>query len=215
MPTTAIETTVRNLVTFRRSIRPHSIVAFLVEYLCFILDLLEQQKEVAKLFGVICAFDTLIFTLMDIKFKLRENNIKYQRQTSSGYCFYRFYYPNGQPYLFKFDAYLVTLSILHLLSTVISYIFNSTHLVLVPLILAGLELIPTEAYEVFLTTSEVTQNPISPNSDHIEAQRDHIIEVFPQNSSPPFQLLSFLSSELQHCQNQITQLRYVLMILYI
>ncbi|KAG7532994.1 Ubiquitin-conjugating enzyme/RWD-like [Arabidopsis thaliana x Arabidopsis arenosa] len=47
----AILTPVIKLVVFRQSLRPHSAIAFLVEFLCFVLELLDKEKDLAKIFA--------------------------------------------------------------------------------------------------------------------------------------------------------------------
>ena len=83
--------------------------------------------------------------------------------------------------------------------------FHSAYLVLVPLVLAGLELIPHDAYEVFLTAQVFGQNQDSLSFDIEAVQTD-----FSASSSDQSQLFNFFRSEIERCQNQITTLRYVM-----
>lgn len=139
-----ILTPVIKLVVFRQSLRPHSAVAFLVEFLCFVLELLDKEKDLAKIFGIVCACDTLVFTLLDLIQNLIEEEVTIQRY---GRVFW-LYASDGRLYWHTLNAYLLMLCIVHVIGSAISYISRRHYLVLLPLFIAGLELVPQEAYRV-------------------------------------------------------------------
>ncbi|KAJ4888804.1 hypothetical protein Rs2_28552 [Raphanus sativus] len=132
------------LVVFRQSLRPHSAVAFLVEFLCFVLELLDKEKDLAKIFGIVSACDTLIFTMLDIIQNMIEEGVKIRR---CGQVFW-LYKNDGSLYWHTLNAYLLMLSIVHVIGSAISYRSRRRYLVLLPLFIAGLELLPQEAYQV-------------------------------------------------------------------
>ncbi|KAJ0234712.1 Uncharacterized protein HA466_0271820 [Hirschfeldia incana] len=140
----AILTPAIKLVVFRQSLRPHSAVAFLVEFLCFVLELLDKEKDLAKIFGIVSACDTLIFTMLDIIQNLIEEGVKIRR---CGQVFW-LYKNDGTIYWHTLNAYILMLSIVHVIGSAISYRSTKRYLVLLPLIVAGLELLPQEAYQV-------------------------------------------------------------------
>ncbi|ESQ44767.1 hypothetical protein EUTSA_v10003379mg [Eutrema salsugineum] len=139
-----ILTPVIKLVVFRQSLRPHSAVAFLVEFLCFVLELLDKEKDLAKIFGIVCACDTLIFTLLDLIQNLIQEKVKIRR---FGRVFW-LYKNDGSLYWHTLNAYLLMLSIVHVIGSAISYSSRRHYLVLLPLFAAGLELVPQDAYNV-------------------------------------------------------------------
>lgn len=153
----AILTPVIKLVVFRQSLRPHSAIAFLVEFLCFVLELLDKEKDLAKIFGIVCACDTLIFTLLDLIQNLIEEEVKIRR---CGRVFW-LYTKDESLYWHTLNAYLLTLCIVHVIGSVISYVSHIHYLVLLPLFAAGLELVPQEAYRV-LGPDQESQDSIRP-----------------------------------------------------
>ncbi|KAG2301944.1 hypothetical protein Bca52824_030595 [Brassica carinata] len=146
------------LVVFRQSLRPHSAVAFLVEFLCFVLELLDKEKDLAKIFGIVSACDTLIFTVLDIIQNLIEEGVKIRR---CGQVFW-LYKDDGSLYWHTLNAYLLMLS-------------RRRYLVLLPLFVAGLELLPQQAYQVL-------------GSDQSQSLRDHVEpDQVPQDCIGPLQ----------------------------
>ncbi|KAH0898863.1 hypothetical protein HID58_048431, partial [Brassica napus] len=144
------------LVVFRQSLRPHSAVAFLVEFLCFVLELLDKEKDLAKIFGIVSACDTLIFTMLDVIQNLIEG-VKIRR---CGQVFW-LYKNDGSLYWHTLNAYLLMLSIVHVIGSAISYRSRRRYLVLLPLFVAGLELLPQEAYQV-LGNDQIPRDCIGP-----------------------------------------------------
>ncbi|XP_048630616.1 uncharacterized protein LOC111199036 [Brassica napus] len=145
------------LVVFRQSLRPHSAVAFLVEFLCFVLELLDKEKDLAKIFGIVSACDTLIFTMLDIIQNLIEGGVKIRR---CGQVFW-LYKNDGSLYWHTLNAYLLMLSIVHVIGSAISYRSRRRYLVLLPLFVAGLELLPQEAYQI-LGNDQIPRDCIGP-----------------------------------------------------
>ncbi|CAH8382598.1 unnamed protein product [Eruca vesicaria subsp. sativa] len=139
-----ILTPVIKLVVFRQSLRPHSAVAFLVEFLCFVLELLDKEKDLTKIFGIVSACDTLIFTMLDIIQSLIEEEVKIRR---CGQVFW-LYKKDGSLYWHTLNAYLLMLCVVHVIGSALSYSSRRRYLVLLPLFVAGLELLPQEAYQV-------------------------------------------------------------------
>lgn len=156
----AILTQVIKLVVFRQSLRPHSAIAFLVEFLCFVLELLDKEKDLAKIFGIVCACDTLIFTLLDLIQNLIEEEVKIRR---CGRVFW-LYTKDERLYWHTLNAYLVMLCIVHVIGSTISYVSHRHYLVLLPLFAAGLELVPQEAYQV-LGPDQESHDCIGPLND--------------------------------------------------
>ncbi|KAG7536684.1 hypothetical protein ISN44_As13g006190 [Arabidopsis suecica] len=156
----AILTPVIKLVVFRQSLRPHSAIAFLVEFLCFVLELLDKEKDLAKIFGIVCACDTLIFTLLDLIQNLIEEEVKIRR---CGRVFW-LYTKDEKLYWHTLNAYLLMLCIIHVIGSTISYVSHKHYLVLLPLFAAGLELVPQEAYRV-LGPDQESQDCIGPLND--------------------------------------------------
>ncbi|XP_019088102.1 PREDICTED: uncharacterized protein LOC109127600 [Camelina sativa] len=154
----AMLTPVIKLVVFRQSLRPHSAIAFLVEFLCFVLELLDKEKDLAKIFGIVCACDTLIFTLLDLIQNLIEEEVKIGRY---GRVFW-LYTKDGSLYWHTLNAYLLTLCIVHVTGSAVSYFSRRHYLVLLPLFSAGLELVPQEAYRVLGPDQDAQDPPIMP-----------------------------------------------------
>ncbi|KAG7604709.1 hypothetical protein AtNW77_Chr5g0125841 [Arabidopsis thaliana] len=173
----AILTPVIKLVVFRQSLRPHSAIAFLVEFLCFVLELLDKEKDLAKIFGIVCACDTLIFTLLDLIQSLIEEEVKIQR---CGRVFW-LYTNDGSLYWHTLNAYLLMLCIVHVIGSTISYVSHKHYLVLLPLFAAGLELVPQEAYRV-LGPDQESGNSIEPLNgplNGIELEQGMVVHVEP------------------------------------
>ncbi|CAH2046733.1 unnamed protein product [Thlaspi arvense] len=158
-----ILTPVLKLVVFRQSLRPHSPIAFLVEFLCFILELLDKEKDLAKIFGILCACDTLIFTLLDLIQNLIQEKVKIRRY---GRVFW-LYTNDGRLYWHTLNAYLLMLCIINVIGSAISYSSRRHYLVLLPLFAAGLELVPQEVYQ-FLGNDQTIQDYVgSDQGDYI------------------------------------------------
>lgn len=149
-----ILTPVIKLVVFRQSLRPHSAIAFLVEFLCFVVELLDREKDLAKIFGIICACDTLIFTLLDLIQNLIEQEVNIRR---CGQVFW-LYTNDGRLYWHTLNACLLMLCVVHVLGSAVSYFSRRHYLVLLPLFAAGLELVPQEAYRGVLGRDQALQD---------------------------------------------------------
>ncbi|CAA7041642.1 unnamed protein product [Microthlaspi erraticum] len=150
-----ILTPVIKLVVFRQSLRPHSAIAFLVEFICFVLELLDKEKDLAKIFGIICACDTLIFTLLDLIQNLIEQEVRIRR---CGQVFW-LYKNDGRLYWHTLNAYLLMLCVVHVTGSAVSYFSRRHYLVLLPLFAASLELVPQEAYRGVLGTDQALVGP--------------------------------------------------------
>ncbi|EOA15170.1 hypothetical protein CARUB_v10028551mg [Capsella rubella] len=160
----AILTPVIKLVVFRQSLRPHSAIAFLVEFLCFVLELLDKEKDLAKIFGIILACNTLIFTLLDIIQNLIEEEVRIGR---CGRVFW-LYTKDGSLYWHTLNAYQLMLCI-------------------IPLFASGLELVPQEAYRV-LAPNQETQDPSTIHTQNQIPQEDVGLHQDSQDCIAPHQV---------------------------